>query len=280
MADLFPRGKDVPSQSPLFWVNQKDRYLRQLLISDIEAETQRELIVYFTDCDRSTASIDQTDDIYLSELLTATKTKTVDLLLETNGGFTDATEKVCAILRNAGLDLRVIVLRRAKSNGTVIAFCGSTILMGPESELGPVDPALDNIPADFVIKAGPSLNNPLLVEAAKSVVSQTRRLASYLLGSGMLQGIPDTDMTTLLDKLATRNQYHSHGAVIDHNEAAALGLKVTSYAATDALWKKIWLLRTMYSFDCQQRGYSKIFESRSISSPVALAPQAPQPNRL
>ncbi|WP_334042675.1 SDH family Clp fold serine proteinase [Burkholderia ambifaria] len=270
MPDVFPRTTDLPSQSPLFWVNHKDRYLRQLLIRDIEAETQRDLIVYFTDCDRSSAVIDQTDDTYLSELLTATKSKSVDLLLETNGGLTDATEKICAILRNAGLDLRVIVPRRAKSNGTVIAFCGTTIVMGPDSELGPIDPALGDIPADFVIKAGQSLGQPLLVEAAKSVVAQTRRLASFLLTTGMLQGIQQADLETLLDKLATRNQYHSHGAVIDHTEATQLGLKVQAYGATDPLWKKVWLLRTMYAYDCQQKGYSKLFESSTISSPVAL----------
>ncbi|KAK43639.1 hypothetical protein BG58_31475 [Caballeronia jiangsuensis] len=270
MADVFPRSTELPSQSPLFWVNHKDRYLRQLLIRDIEAVTKRELVVYFTDCDRTTAVIDQTDDVYLSELLTALKSKDVDLLLETNGGMTDATEKICAILRNAGLNLRVIVPRRAKSNGTVIAFCGTSIVMGPDSELGPIDPALDNIPADFVVKAGASLGNPLLVEAAKSVVAQTRRLASFLLTTGMLQGINQADLEILLEKLATRNQYHSHGAVIDHAEAAQLGLKVESYEATDPLWRKIWLLRTMYAFDCQQRGYSKLFESAAISSPVAI----------
>ena len=70
MAAVFPRSAALPNQSPLFWVSHKDRYLRQLLISDIEEETGRSLIVYFTDCDNSAAQIDQADDAYLSELLT------------------------------------------------------------------------------------------------------------------------------------------------------------------------------------------------------------------
>ena len=45
--EKFPRSTDLPSQSPLFWVEQKDRYLRQLLIRDIEDLTKRRLIVYF-----------------------------------------------------------------------------------------------------------------------------------------------------------------------------------------------------------------------------------------
>ena len=45
--EKFPRSDNLPSQSPLFWVEQKDRYLRQLLIRDIEERTQRRLVVYF-----------------------------------------------------------------------------------------------------------------------------------------------------------------------------------------------------------------------------------------
>src|SRR5947209_11249475 len=45
--EKFPRSTDLPVQSPLFWVEQKDRYLRQLLIRDLEELTGRRLVVYF-----------------------------------------------------------------------------------------------------------------------------------------------------------------------------------------------------------------------------------------
>src|SRR5262249_60941907 len=38
-ADQFPRSKSLPRQSPLFWVAEKDRYLRQLLLRDIQDAT-------------------------------------------------------------------------------------------------------------------------------------------------------------------------------------------------------------------------------------------------
>jgi ATP-dependent protease ClpP protease subunit len=267
----FPRGFEVPGQSPLYWVNHKDRYLRQLLIADIEKITQRELLVYFSDCDRTPAQIDQVDDVFLSELLSARKTDKVDLLLETNGGFTDATEKFCSVLKNAGIDLRVIVPRRAKSNGTVIAFCGNEILMGRESELGPIDPSVQGVPADFVIKANQQLNNPLLVLAAITAVEQTRKLAKQLLQEGMLNSKSELEIDEILNKLATRDTYHSHGSIIDWREAKSLGLTINNLDSDSELWRKIWLLRTMYSYDCHQMRYSKIFESTNISSPVSLA---------
>lgn len=252
--------------------------MRQLLIKDIEAITGRELIVYFTDCDGTNAQIDQSDDIYLSELLSARTQDKVDLLLETNGGFTDSTEKICSILRNANLDLRVVVPRRAKSNGTVIAFCGSVILMGADSELGPIDPFWGGIPADYIVKAQDILiqRDPILVQSAISAIKQTKELAIYLLKTGMLQGLLDNEVDNLVSKLATRDQYHSHGAVIDADEACSIGLKVEKQDNNSDFWKQIWLLRTMYSFDCQQFNYSKLFESKSISSPVAK-PQVQTP---
>jgi ATP-dependent protease ClpP protease subunit len=272
MAEKFPRGIEAPNQSPLFWVNQKDRYLRQLLIRDIQAETKRELIVYFTECDRSQAQIDQTDDIYLSELLCTLSSKSVDLLLETNGGYTDATEKICAVLRNAKLDLRVIVPRRAKSNGTVIAFCGTSVVMGPDSELGPIDPFVAGIPADYIINAKDVIaqRDPILFQTAQSAINQTIELATYLLVTGMLKEKKEPEVRAIVQKLATRQHYHSHGSVIDAEEAIRLGLNVEEYPSSSALWQKLWLLRTMYSFDCQLRGYSKLFEGSQISSPVAM----------
>jgi membrane-bound ClpP family serine protease len=278
MANQFPRGTDMPSQSPLFWVNHKDRYLRQLLICDIEAETKRDLIVYFTDCDRTGGQIDQTDDSYLTELLSARSSDNVDLLLETNGGFTDATEKICSVLRNAKIDLRVIVPRRAKSNGTVVAFCGRSIVMGPDSELGPIDPFWAGLPADYIVKSAGIImqKDPILVQTAISVIQQTKTLATYLLSTGMLFGKDPADIGKLVEKLATRDQYHSHGAVIDADEASSLGLAVELLAPNSELLKKLWLLRTMYAFDCPQRGYAKVFESRKISSPVAVPPPLPK----
>lgn len=280
MAEKFPRGIESPGQSPLFWVNQKDRYLRQLLIRDIQEATKRDLLVYFTDCDHTQAQIDQTDDIFLCELLSARKGNSVDLLLETNGGFTDATEKICAILRNAKLDLRVIVPRRAKSNGTVIAFCGNTIGMGPDSELGPIDPFVRGIPADYIVKSGPLIaqKDPILMQWAQSAIKQTSELATYLLHTGMLSTKTEDEVKVIVGRLATREQYHSHGAVIDSEEAIKLGLKVEEFQSGSPLWQQIWLLRSMYSFDCQMRGYAKIFESEKISSPVAIPAPPPSPN--
>lgn len=270
MADCFPRGKQLPSQSPLFWVTHKDRYLRQLLIRDIQEETKRSLVVYFTDCDNTVAQIDPTDDIYLTELVENKPYEGVDLLLETNGGYTDATEKICALLRAMCPDLRVIVPRKAKSNGTVIALCGSKIVLSTTSELGPIDPSIGGVPAEFVLNSPPNSFNPIELQMAKTASQQTRKLAKDLLSSGMLKGWENAKIDELVEKLASRNTYHSHGSVIDVGEAKSLGLEVEEKAFDDPLWQKIWLLRSMYAFDCPRNNYSKLFEGEKVSTAVTL----------
>lgn len=273
----FPRTTDLPSQSPLFWVSHKDRYLRQLLIQDIEAETGRCLVVYFTDCDHTNAQIDVGDDIHLAELLQNCIGKPVDLVLETNGGVTDATEKLCSLLRSMAPDLRVIVPRKAKSNGTVLTMCGQSVVLGMESELGPIDPSINGIPAHFVLNAPPGTFNALDMQIYQTARLQTEKLAKNLLATGMMAGRDQADIDAAIQQLATRDVYHSHGSVIGHEEAAKLGFKVDYLDNNSGIWKKIWLLRAMYQFDCPLGGFSKMFESATRSTGTAIVAPVPVP---
>lgn len=276
MAETFPRTSELPTQSPLFWVAHKDRYLRQLLIRDVESITKRKLLVYFSDCNIQGVEIDGGDDVFLAELLGSCPGEPVDLLIETNGGQTDATEKLCSLLRSGPSDLRVIVPRRAKSNGTVLALTGSSILMGNESELGPIDPSINGIPIEFILAAPLGSFGPLDIQVAARFRDQTQKLAYGLLSTGMLAGQDEGVIRGIISKIATRDHYHSHGSVIDAKEAAKLGLSVIELPPTDELWKRVCLLRAMYQHDCTQQGFSKVFEGSRISLVVAPK-QIPSP---
>lgn len=272
--EYFPRTTDLPTQSPLFWAAHKDRYLRQLLIRDIEAITNRALIVYFSDDVSLQCQIDSGDDVQLAELLQACGSRPVDLMLETVGGMTDATEKLCSILRANKRDYRVVVPRRAKSNGTVIALSGSEIVMGVESELGPIDPSFNNIPVEFILNSPPGTVNPIEYQVAETFRKQTEKLARDMLKTGMLAGSQDEVIEDLIGKIATRDHYHSHGSVISAEEAIKIGLKVNYLSPDVDLWRKFTLLRAMYQYDCRQQSYLKIFEGAQTSLVVSAAPAA------
>ena len=134
--EQFPRSSVIPKQSPVFWVGQKDRYLRQLLIRDIEVLTGRRLLVYYANRFHN-AQINQRDCDYFVELFGDVNSEACDLFIETSGGETDATEGLVKLLRTLAPDLRVIVPNAAKSNGTLLSLAAKEIVMGPPSELGP-----------------------------------------------------------------------------------------------------------------------------------------------
>jgi len=81
-----------------------------------------------------------------------------------------------------------------------------------------------------------------------------------LLSKGMMSGRPDQEIAALVEKLLTRAVYPSHGSVIDHKEAAALGLSVEYLPPEDTNWKRLRLLACMYEWDCRKNHYLKIFE--------------------
>jgi hypothetical protein len=77
----------------------------------------------------------------------------LDLILHTPGGSMAATESLVDYLKQKfGNDIRAIVPQIAMSGGTMIACSCRQILMGRQSNLGPVDPQLGGIPAAGVIQ--------------------------------------------------------------------------------------------------------------------------------
>jgi hypothetical protein len=274
--EKFPRTTDLPTQSPLFWVEQKDRYLRQLLIRDVEDLTKRRLVVYFGNRFEN-AQIDGRDCAFMSELLGDLSGAPVDLLLETNGGGTDATEALITLIQNLTSDIRVVVANAAKSNGTLLGLAAKSIVMGAPSELGPIEPLVQGIPCSILTQPQIAAQNFPLHKYGEYALQQSRTLAKKLLAAGMMKGKPQQDVDDVVAKLSSRDVYFSHGSVIDHVEAASLGLMIEYLKPDDPIWQRIWLLFCMYEHDCRRARYLKVFEGRSRSTAVAMSAPPPPP---
>ena len=265
----FPRTSDIPSQSPKYWAKEKDRYLRPLLISDIQEITGRSLVVFFLQLSQQ---IFHTDPDDLAEMTQGVAGKPVDLLIQTPGGNVDATEKIITVLKHSVPDYRVIVPSWAKSAGTVIAMSGNEIVLGMNSELGPIDPSLpingNNVPCEL-IAADPAIAQHIRAYAALQA-QRMRALAESLLGSGMMRAKTKVEIDATLDKISTSAGYKSHGAVIDYEEATTLGLTVRYLGSSDPLWRRLWMLYCMYDYDATEKKLGKIFETErfSISRPM------------
>ena len=61
-AEYWPQGPSFDRHSPLFFAENKDRFLRQCLIREIQIKTGRPLVVYFASPYSLDSSI-STDDV-------------------------------------------------------------------------------------------------------------------------------------------------------------------------------------------------------------------------
>jgi hypothetical protein len=272
--DQFPRVPALPQQSPLFWVSQKDRYLRQLLIRDIQDLTKRRLIVYFANRYEN-PQIDQRDLALMAELCRDVAGQPADLMLETTGGMTDATEGLVSLIQTVAPDLRVIVVNAAKSNGTLLGLAAKSIVMGAVSELGPIEPHVQGIPCTVLESPEIAKQNFPLHMYGKYALQQTVALARRLLTSGMMNGKTPEQIEDTVKKLSSRDHFYSHGSVINHKEALQLGLNVEYLPPDTELWQKLWLLYCMYDHDCRRDKYLKVFEGQAVSTSIAAPRSAP-----
>ena len=81
------------------------------------------------------------------------RTKGLDLILHTPGGEIAATESIVYYLKKLfDNDIRVFVPQIAMSAGTMIALASKEIVMGKQSNLGPIDPQIGGVSCAGVIE--------------------------------------------------------------------------------------------------------------------------------
>ncbi len=202
------------------------------------------------------------------------------LLLHTPGGSPNAAETIVNYLRSKFNDIEVIVPAYAMSAGTMIALSADRIILGRQSQMGPIDPqmmtAFGFVSAQAVVDQFeqakmdiaqdealthvwapilPSLGPSLLVEA-KNALSYGERMVAEWLDQWMLA---DTDSTEGEEEsrgkevavhFSNTRRHGSHGRRIDRNEARECGLVVEdledSQELQDAVLRTYHLMSVMF----------------------------------
>lgn len=287
----------VPPQSPFFRAINLARYRRQELIKAIQMSGHPKLICYVSE----TAPLVREDVMPLMDLLHKVPVGTnIDFLLNTPGGDVGAADKIARILRRrvgSHGTLRVIVPDYAKSAGTLIALGADTIVMSDSSELGPIDPQiisrnpkgqLVQHPAHTYVdgyealarkingskREGANVDaeeqlldkcDPAQLNLCRQLIERSRQLAEALLKQGMLQ---DGSYTKVAADLTNNERWHSdHGAVIDSEDAQAMGLHVEYLAPDCKEWQAYWRLYCEQRLALEPRD-AKLFESDFASLPL------------
>jgi hypothetical protein len=256
----------LPSQTPLYHALNADRYDRQDLIRRYEAEFDCRLVVLMDHI--------FPDGVTLFEELVhdADPEQDLHLLLNSAGGDGESALRILRSAQARCRELRVVVPDEAKSAATLVAMGAHSILMGPSSDLGPVDPQLrhpatgqvvpakdlveawdgalitiDERPAtlDFLAVMFAGFNAPM-VQEARSVLDHTSKLVEAALGARGDRSPEEVDelRENILKRLQDEPKVHT--SVVNAEDARDMGLPVVQANTAGRQWQMLWRLYTKY----------------------------------
>lgn len=259
-------GLAFPAQTPLYHAANSDRYERQKLIESYETRFNCRLVVMLDDI------FPESITLFEELVFEASPTEDLHLMLDSPGGDGETAVRLVRSAQARCRELTIIVPNQAKSAATLLAMGAHHILMGPTSDLGPVDPQFPN-PSGRGLYAAKDLiaavenaeqsiakspdSYPLyvslladvtavMVQQARSALARTADLVREALRSN-----PDRDMETI-DKLAVSLQKplvdlpRDHGAIFGADDAKTAGLPVIDADPGGDQWRIIWLLWAKY----------------------------------
>lgn len=232
--------------------NVRRKYLKRL-----STYTGRPTIAYYsgwlgrTNGSAGISINDEDKNAFMTTVHGAAREKGLDLILHTPGGDLAATESIIHYLRSMfGTDIRVLVPQLAMSAGTMIACAAQSIVMGKQSNLGPIDPQIGGIPASGVIAEFESAvaeiqKNPAAIPLWQSIIGRYhptflgeckhaidwgQRIATEWLKTGMFESLPDDEAVEKAEAIASALSDHgetkSHARHIHIEACEELGLKI------------------------------------------------------
>jgi len=144
-------------RTPLYEAYHSNRYERQALIDQYQEQYECSLIIL-------SDFLLQADSVpFLEETLSdADSSRALHIILHTMGGDGNSALRLVRQAQSRCTELTVIVPDQAKSAGTLFVLGAHHIIMGPTSDLGPVDPQF------------PDPQNPHRLIAGRTLISSPR----------------------------------------------------------------------------------------------------------
>lgn len=237
--------------------------IRRKYLKTLYEYTGRNVIAYYSAFLQrpgidNTAISDIDKNAFMECIYQLDKSKGLDLILHTPGGNIAATESLVTYLKKIfGNDIRVIVPQIAMSAGTMISLSAKEILMGKQSNLGPIDPqvggmscagiieefesAIEDIKKDSTAQAVwlPIISkyHPTFLGDCKKAMEWADTMVRGWLHNNMFKNKDDIDAAACVDKIVTELSSHkatlSHERHIDGETLKSLGVKIIDLEGLD-----------------------------------------------
>jgi hypothetical protein len=212
------------------------------------------------------------------------KNRGLDLILHTPGGGIAAAESIVDYLHRVfGNDIRAIVPHIAMSAGTMLACACKSIVLAKHSNLGPIDPQINGLPAAAVkkeferalseIKADPVklqvwqfvLNkyNPTFIGQCEQAVKWAEEFVQNRLEVNMFASEPDAQAKAekVVSALSDLDVNKSHSRHIHIDDCIRLGLKVERLEDDQQLQDAVLTVHHCFMHSFSVSGAAKIVEN-------------------
>lgn len=230
-------------------------------------------------------------------------TKGLTLILHTPGGVTNAAETVVSYLRSKFTFIEAIVPAFAMSAGTMISLATDQIVMGRQSQLGPIDPQMPvmgryvsarAVVDQFERAKGEILGNlnsahvwaPILQSLGPALLNEADNALAYgetMVSKWLSERMFRTDLNPKQLAAATAahfndaSKHKSHGRRIDREEARANNVKVEDLEDSQPLQEAVLTAYHLMTILFQQSLAAKLITSHKGTSWVKNTGTAPTP---
>lgn len=196
-----------------------------------------------------TAIDDNDKNAFMQAVHNLDKSKGLDLILHTPGGDLAATQSIVHYLYEMfGTDIRAIIPQMAMSAGTMISLACKEIIMGKESNIGPIDPQFGGMSCAGILEefnkaikeaeerpASVSIWQPIIAKYHPSflgdcekAISWSESMAKEWLSKNMFAENPNKESISekVVAHLSSHEKTFNHAKHIHRDECKALDLKI------------------------------------------------------
>lgn len=279
--------------------------VRRKYIAAIQAKTQRNVIAYYSGWLQHRNPVDamvndKDKNAFMVNIHKLDRTKGLDLILHTPGGDLAATESIVDYLHSMfGNDIRAIIPQISMSAGTLIALSCKEIMMGKQSNLGPIDPQMGGVPCQGVldefeqakkdIKTNPnsaplwqaiiSKYHPTLLGACRHAIDWSEILAEEWLTRNMCNN-NSIQAKGILKEFGDHQSNKSHSRHISKEKCKSIGVSIVDMENDNELQDLILTVHHAFMHTFSNTGASKIVENHLGVAYVELQPMVQQVQRM
>ncbi|MDP1727218.1 MAG: ATP-dependent Clp protease proteolytic subunit [Bacteroidota bacterium] len=276
--------------------------IRRKYLLKIYKKTGRNVIAYYSGWLQRPNSIDvivndKDKNAFMVNIHKLDRTKGLDLILHTPGGDLAATESIVDYLNQMFKnDVRAIIPQISMSAGTMIALSCKEIIMGKQSNLGPIDPQMGGVACQAVldefekakddIKANPqaaplwqvivSKYHPTFLGSCRNSIDWSEKLAHDWLKRNMCAG-DETRTNKILKEFSDHKTNKSHARHISKDKCKEIGLSILDMEEDNELQDLILTVHHSFMHTFSQSATTKIVENHlGIAYVESLPLQIPQ----